>query len=129
MYGVQLGAAQDLVFSGTPVQIPKTVTLNGFGWTYLPMPYQVTPLSPLLVLLVLLFLLFLLSPSPVFHFLLALPCLASPPISPFPSLPLPSPLDATDPDTRTRAFAHALAHALALARTLTRKRKPRHRLR
>ena len=105
MYGVQLGAAQDLVFSGTPVQIPKPITLNGFGWTYLPMPYQVTPLSPLLVLLVLLFLLFLLSPSPVFHFLLALPCLASPPISPFPSLPL-----LTQP-TLTVAHAHSHTHS------------------
>ena len=40
MYGVQLATSQSFLHRGVPVTIPKTSTLNGLGWTYLPCPYQ-----------------------------------------------------------------------------------------
>lgn len=42
MFGVKLATAQTLTHRGVPESIPKTVLLNGFGWTYLPCPYQST---------------------------------------------------------------------------------------
>ena len=40
MYGVQLANSQSFLYRGVAETIPKTITLNGLGWTYLPCPYQ-----------------------------------------------------------------------------------------
>lgn len=40
-YAVKLAQAGTLTVSGTPVSLPKTITLAS-GWTWIPMPYQTT---------------------------------------------------------------------------------------
>ena len=40
MYGVELSTPSTVTISGTPVALPKTISLNGQGWTFLPCPYQ-----------------------------------------------------------------------------------------
>ena len=40
MYGVKLTAPATVTVSGTPVALPKTISLNGQGWTFMPCPYE-----------------------------------------------------------------------------------------
>ena len=41
MYAVKVATSTTLTVSGTPVALPKPITLNS-GWTWLPCPYQST---------------------------------------------------------------------------------------
>lgn len=41
MFALKMNGPATLTIQGTPVALPMTVMINGGGWTYLPMPYQV----------------------------------------------------------------------------------------